>query len=90
MIKNDFIAKVASQAGVTKADAKDAIDAAFAAIVDAVNEGETVRINGFGTFSKGHRAARMGRNPSTGASVQISASNYLKFKASSTLKQQLN
>lgn len=83
MTTDQLITAVAEKSGITKASAKLAIAAAFEQIKNTVKSGDTIRINDFGTFSKGHRAARQGVNPSTGAKIQIEAKDTLKVKASS-------
>jgi DNA-binding protein HU-beta len=84
--KAELVAAIAEQAGLTNADAGAALDAFVGQIKDALKKGERVAIAGFGSFSLGHRAARTGRNPQTGASIQIAASNTARFKAGKALK----
>ena len=81
MNKGDLISAVAAGTGLSKADAGRAIDATTSAIAGELSGGGSVSLVGFGTFSVSHRAARMGRNPATGASIHINASNVPKFKA---------
>ncbi len=90
MKKAELVELVAEKAGLTKADATRAIEALFETVKDAMVKGDKVAIPGFGTFSVGDRAAREGRNPQTGATVQIAACKSAKFKASSALKEALN
>lgn len=90
MNKNDLIAKVAGSANLTKADAGDAVEAMLDSISSALQSGDEVRLVGFGTFSVAHRAASMGRNPRTGAAIQIPASKNPKFKAGKALKDAVN
>jgi DNA-binding protein HU-beta len=90
MNKNDLIADVATAAGIPKTAAGTAVDATFDAITNALKSGDSIRLVGFGTFSIADRAAREGRNPSTGAPVQIAASKHLKFKAGKGLKDAVN
>ncbi|MBB4659496.1 HU family DNA-binding protein [Parvularcula dongshanensis] len=90
MNKNEFVDRVADMAGMTKADAGKAVDAVFDAITEALKKGDDVRIVGFGTFSASKRAAREGRNPRTGETIQIAASNQPKFSAGKGLKDALN
>ena len=90
MNKNEFIDLVASKADMTKADAGRAVDAVFDAITEALQKGDDVRLVGFGTFSSSRRAAREGRNPRTGETIQIKASNQPKFSAGKGLKDALN
>ncbi len=71
----------------TKAEAERAVEAVFDTIVKTMSRGEEVAITGFGTFRVAKRAARMGRNPKTGESIQIKASVKPKFRAGKVLKE---
>lgn len=82
----DLIAKVADMAGMTKVDAAKAIDAVVEAIQASLAKGEKVTWTGFGTFEVRNRAARMGRNPQTGAPLHIAASKTPAFKSGKSLK----
>jgi len=88
--KADLASKVADQAGITKADAVKAVDAVFDTITGALRGGDDVRLVGFGTFAVSNRAASTGRNPRTGATIQIPAARVPKFKAGKGLKDALN
>jgi DNA-binding protein HU-beta len=90
MNKNDLIGVVAEKANVTKAQAGDAVDAVFEAISGTLKKGEEVRLVGFGTFSVSKRKASVGRNPATGAEINIPASNQAKFKPGKGLKDSIN
>jgi DNA-binding protein HU-beta len=90
MNKNDLIGVVADKASVTKAQAGDAVDAVFEAITGTLKKGEEVRLVGFGTFSVSRRKASVGRNPATGAEINIPASNQAKFKPGKGLKDSIN
>ena len=90
MNKAQLIDSVASAADCSKADAGRAVDATLSAIGGSLSGGENVSLVGFGTFSVRHRAARMGRNPATGESIHINASNVPKFKAGKALKEACN
>lgn len=90
MNKNDLSGVVAEKAGITKAQASDAVDAVFDAITATLKEGDEVRLVGFGTFAVSHRKASKGRNPATGAEIDIPASNQAKFKPGKGLKDALN
>ena len=79
--KTDLVDKVAEKATLSKKDAKAAIDAALEVIKDSVKDGVEIRLIGFGTFKKQHRDARKGRNPQTGAEMEIAASDSLSFKS---------
>ena len=84
--KAELIAAVAEQAGLSAKDAGAALDAVVGEITNALKSGERVALPGFGTFSVGSRAARQGRNPQTGATIQIAVSKTAKFKAGKGLK----
>jgi len=84
--KSDLVALVAESANLTKADAGRAVDSALFQMAEAFGRGDKVALVGFGTFEVKHRAARSGRNPQTGETVQFPAKNVLKFKPSSALK----
>jgi DNA-binding protein HU-beta len=88
--KNDLIGMVADKAGLTKAQAGDAVDAVFDAITSSLKSGEEVRLVGFGTFAVSQRKASVGRNPATGAEINIPASNQAKFKPGKGLKDAIN
>ena len=90
MQKQDLINKVAAQTGNTKKLTTIIIETAIAAIGDALSEGDEVILKGFGSFKPSERAARVGRNPSTGASMEIPAKNSVKFKAGKLLTAALN
>ena len=90
MNKNDLVAAVADSADLSKADAAKAVDGVLEAITGQLKSGGEVRIVGFGTFSVSKRAASTGRNPQTGATIQIPASNQPKFKAGKALKDVVN
>ena len=87
--KAELVGAIANRTGLSGKDAGAALDAALAEITSALKQGERVAISGFGTFSVGHRAARQGRNPQTGATIQISASKSAKFKAGKALKESI-
>ena len=90
MSKQDLVAYMAEETGLTKADATRAIDATFEAITGALKDGDKVPLVGFGTFAVSKRAAREGRNPQTGETVKIAARNAVTFKAGSALKDAVN
>jgi len=90
MTKAELIGAVADSAGVSKADAEKTLTAFFDHVVTATTKGDKVAWPGFGSFSTSKRSARTGRNPQTGAPVDIAASTAMKFTASSTLKAALN
>ena len=86
MTKAELIAAVANKAGLTKADAEKALSAFSDTVTDALASDDKVTLVGFGTFSVGHRAARVGRNPQTGGTMQIPARKTPKFKPAKALK----
>ncbi|MHA1543986.1 MAG: HU family DNA-binding protein [Alphaproteobacteria bacterium] len=90
MNKNDLVAQVAGAVGSSKADAARNVDAVFDGIKGALAGGGECRLVGFGTFSVGHRKATVGKNPRTGETIQIKASNRPKFKAGKALKEAVN
>lgn len=90
MNKAELIESVASSANLSKADATRAVDAVIDNIASSLKKGQQVSIVGFGTFSVKHRAARSGRNPRTGESINIAASNVPGFKAGKALKDAVN
>jgi len=87
--KAQLIDRVASGAGVSKAAAGRAIDAMIESISDTLASDDSVTLVGFGTFSVKERSARVGRNPQTGAEIQIAASKSPGFKAGKLLKNAL-
>jgi nucleoid DNA-binding protein len=90
MSKTDLIDHVAETTGLSKKQASEAFDAAMDAIEQSIADsrpGESVRVPGLGTFTVRQRAARMGRNPQTGAAIQIPASRSVGFKAAKSLKE---
>ena len=90
MNKNDLVASVVNDSGLSKADAAKAVDSVFNTISKALSNGSDVRLVGFGTFSVTQRRASEGRNPRTGERIQIPASKQPKFKAGKALKNAIN
>ncbi len=90
MNKAELIEAVAGSANLSKADAGRAVDAVVDSVASALSKGQQVAVVGFGTFSVKHRAARAGRNPRTGETIQIAASNVPGFKAGKALKAAVN
>ncbi|EKE00269.1 MAG: DNA-binding protein HU [uncultured bacterium] len=86
MTKIDLINAIADTAGMTKVDAGKALTALEEAVMGALKKGEKVTWTGFGTFEVRARAARMGRNPQTGAPLHIAATKTPAFKAGKSLK----
>ena len=85
MNKTELINAVAAKAGLTKADAKKAVDAALGAISEALAENDKVAILGFGTFSVSEKGERKGINPRTKETITIKARKTIKFKAGAEL-----
>ena len=81
---------VVAKAGVTKKAAAAAVNAVLDVVAEALAAGDDVKITGFGGFEVKERAARTGRNPKTGETVEIPASKYVAFSAGSTLKEKVN
>ena len=90
MNKNDLVAQVSSDTGISKADSAKAVEAVFDTIVNSLQGGQEVRLVGFGTFSTAQRKASKGRNPRTGEVIDIPASIQPKFKAGKGLKEAVN
>lgn len=90
MNKSELIEAITADADLSKAAAGRALDAVIGAVTGALKDGESVSLVGFGTFSVKARAARTGRNPQTGAAIQIAAANIPGFKAGKALKDAVN
>ncbi|WP_280101430.1 HU family DNA-binding protein [Paraburkholderia caledonica] len=90
MNKQELVDAVAAATGQSKAAAAAAIDALIETVMKAVTTGDAVQVVGFGSFSTGARAARVGRNPSTGAEIQIPAAKTVKFTAGKAFKDAVN
>ena len=90
MNKSELIDAIAAEADISKASAGRALDAAVDAVTNELKKGGQVSLVGFGTFSVKDRAARTGRNPQTGATIQIAAAKIPSFKAGKALKDACN
>ncbi|PWL29577.1 MAG: DNA-binding protein [Fluviicola sp. XM-24bin1] len=90
MNKAELIDAMAESAGLSKADAKRALDGFVNATTAALKKGDRISLVGFGSFSVSERAARTGRNPQTGKEIQIAAKNVVRFKAGSELSEKVN
>ncbi|SUU71666.1 DNA-binding protein HU-beta [Aeromonas salmonicida] len=90
MNKSQLIDKIADGADISKAAAGRALDAFIDAVGEALKEGDQVALVGFGTFAVRERAARSGRNPQTGATIEIAAGKVPAFKAGNALKDAVN
>ncbi len=90
MNKSDLIDAMAADAGITKAAAKKALESFLGNVGGSLKNGNRVSLVGFGSWSVSKRAAREGRNPQTGKTIQIAAKNVVKFKAGSELQNSVN
>ena len=90
MKKQELVAIIAKEAGISKVAAAKALKATTDAIGDAMAKGESVQLVGFGTFGSKKRSARMGKNPRTGEAIKIAASTVAGFKAGKALKDKIN
>ena len=86
MNKGNLIDAIARDAAITKTQAQNALDSLVDNVQSALKQGQKVTVVGFGTFSASHREARTGRNPQTGAAIQIAAKKVVKFSAGKSLK----
>jgi DNA-binding protein HU-beta len=89
MTKSELIGQIAENAGISKSEADKAYDAVISAIISGLKKDGNVPLTGLGTLKVAHRAARSGRNPSTGETIQIAAKNVLKFKASKSVEEEI-
>jgi len=87
MNKAQLVEEVANQTGLTRKTSREAVDAVISAITDSLSREERVTLVGFGTFGVRQRKARTGRNPQTGATIQIPAKKVPKFKAGKSLRE---
>jgi len=87
MNKAELIDAIAANAGLSKADAKKALDGFISATSTALKKGDRISLIGFGSFSVSQRAARTGRNPQTGKEIKIAAKKVVKFKAGADLSK---
>ncbi len=90
MNKQELVSAIAEKAGLTKADSEKALNALIEATKETLKKGDSIQLVGFGTFSVSERAARTGRNPQTGAEIQIAAKKVAKFKAGKALDEAVN
>ena len=90
MNKAQLISKIAEDSGITNAQASKALGAVINGVTSTLESGDKLTLVGFGTFSTSERAARKGRNPRTGETIQIAASKQPKFKAGAPLKAAVN
>lgn len=87
MNKSELVEAIANGSGITKAAASRVLETFVDTVTDVLKRGDQVVLPGFGSFSTGNRSARTGRNPQTGATIQIKASRVAKFKAGKALKE---
>ena len=90
MNKTELIEHIANNADISKAAAASALESTIDAVKKTLKKGGTVSLVGFGTFAVGKRAARTGRNPRTGAAINIKAAKVPKFRPGKALKDALN
>ena len=90
MNKQDLIAKIAQDTGITKSNATAAVESFFDGITKSLKKGQSITLVGFGTFKTSVRKARTGRNPQTGAAVKIPKRRVARFSAGKALKSALN
>ena len=90
MNKSDLIDAMAADAGISKVAAKAALESLTSNVTASLKAGNKVALVGWGTWSVSNRAARSGRNPQTGATIQIAAKNVVKFKAGAGLSDAVN
>ena len=90
MTKADLVEKVANEAEMTKKDAEQLVEIIFDSIITSLNKGEKIELRGFGSFRVRQRNARKGRNPKTGASVNIPSKRVAYFKPGKELKDIIN
>jgi DNA-binding protein HU-beta len=90
MNKSELVDCVAADAGISKAAAKAALESVTTNVTNSLKKGEKVALVGWGTWSVSKRAARTGRNPQTGAAIQIKAKNVVKFKAGAGFSSAVN
>jgi len=90
MTKNELADQIAERTGLGAGQARQVVEATIEAVSDELAAGGEVSLAGFGKFSVSQRAARQGRNPSTGETINIAASKAAKFSAASALKKRLN
>lgn len=90
MNKQDLIAKIAQDAGISKSNAATAVDSFFEGITKSLKKGQPITFVGFGTFKTAQRKARTARNPQTGAAIKVPKRRVVKFTAGKNLKSAVN
>lgn len=89
MNKSELVDAIAEKSGLSKADAKKALDAFTGTVSETLQKGDKIALVGFGSFSVSERAARTGKNPKTGQPIEIPAKKVVKFKAGNDLSSGL-
>ena len=90
MTKADLVENIYEKVGISKTESSDIVESIFSILKETLEQGEKVKISGFGTFTVKQKNARKGRNPQTGEGITISARKVLTFKPSQVLKKALN
>ena len=90
MTKLELTEKIQINSGLTKRESADILDTVFSIMKETLNQGEGLKISGFGSFMVSEKSSRKGRNPQTGATITISRRRVLSFKPSTVLKAQIN
>ncbi|MSM39032.1 MAG: integration host factor subunit alpha [Geobacter sp.] len=90
MTKADIVEKVAEKCGISKKDSIDMVESVFSVLKTTLENGEDIKISGFGKFEVKNKHERKGRNPQTGESITIDARRILSFKPSTILKESIN
>lgn len=90
MTKNELTEKIRINSGLTKRESADILDTVFSIVKETLNQGENLKISGFGSFMVSEKSSRKGRNPQTGETITISPRRVLSFKPSTVLKAQIN
>jgi DNA-binding protein HU-beta len=88
--KTELVNAIAEKSGLSKSDSEKALKAFVETVTDVLKQGDKIAMVGFGTFSVGDRAGRVGKNPQTGAAINIPAAKVPKFKAGKALKDAVN
>ncbi len=90
MNKQELVAAIAAESGLTKVDSEKAVNAFVKAVSASLKKDEPVQLIGFGTFKTSKRSARTGRNPQTGKAIKIAAKKVAQFKAGKALSETVN
>lgn len=90
MTKTELVNSIVEKSELSKSDAEKAIKAFVDTVTEVLQQGDKIAMVGFGTFSVGDRAARVGKNPQTGEAINIPAAKVPKFKAGKALKEAIN